>query len=353
MRTFHQVATLALAAVPLLFSGAFGVAQPRFPQAEASPAAVVTQTIGITKVTVDYHRPGVKGRQVWGKLVPFGEVWRAGANENTTISFADPVMIEGKPLAAGTYGLHMIPTEGDWTVIVSRNATSWGSYFYDKAEDVFRVPVKPRPADPQEWLSYEFTDLTDSSAVLLLRWEKLAIPVRVTLDTRSLILARAKNEYLRGMAGFTWQGFNQAAAYCLANNINLDEAMRWADQSTALNTNFSNLRVKAGLLEKAGRKQEADALREQSMKLATEAEINTLGYQYMNAGKMKEALETFKKNVKDHPDSWNVYDSLAEAYEKSGEKKLAMENYSQALKRVQDATNKKRITETLQKLGAK
>jgi tetratricopeptide (TPR) repeat protein len=353
MRSLHRIVTLGLAVAPILFSGAVGRAQPRFPQSEASPAAVVSQTIGITKVTVDYHRPGVKGRQVWGKLVPFGEVWRAGANENSTISFSDPVMIEGKALSAGRYGLHMIPTEGEWTVIVSRNATSWGSYFYDKGEDVFRVPVKPRTADLQEWLSYEFTDLTDSSAVLLLRWEKLAVPVRVTLDTRSLILAHAKNEYLRGMAGFTWQGFNQAAAFCLANNINLDEAMRWADQSIALNTNFSNLRVKAGLLEKAGRKQEADALREQSMKLATEAEINALGYQYMNAGKMKEALETFKKNVRDHPDSWNVYDSLAEAYEKSGEKKLAMENYSQALKRVQDEPNKKRITETLQKLGAK
>ncbi len=353
MRSLLHVATLTLAVAAILFSGAAGVAQPRFPQSEPSPAAVVSQTIGITKVTVDYHRPGVKGRPVWGKLVPFGEVWRAGANENTTISFSDPVMIEGKALPSGTYGLHMIPTEGEWTVIVSRNATSWGSYFYDKAEDVFRVPVKPRITDQQEWLSYEFTDLTDSSAVLLLRWEKLAIPVTVTVDTRSVILAHVKNEHLRGMAGFTWQGFNQAAAFCLANNINLDEAMRWADQSIAINPNFNNLRVKAGLLEKAGKKQEADALREQSMKFATEADINTLGYQYMNAGKMKEALEAFKKNVKDHPDSWNVYDSLAEAYEKSGEKKLAMENYSQALKRVQDAANKKRITETLAKLGAK
>jgi len=353
MHIAYRISAMALAVVPVLFTGSIGMAQPQLPQPDASPAAFVSQTVGITDVKVSYHRPGTKGRQIWGKLVPYGEVWRAGANENTTVSFGYPVRIEGKDLSAGTYGLHMIPTEGEWTVIFNQNATSWGSYFYDKAEDALRVTVKPRQAEHQEWLSYEFTDLTDSSAVLLLRWEKLAVPIRVTLDIRSLVLARAKNEYLRGPAGFTWQGFNQAAAYCLKNNINLEEAMRWADQSIAINANFNNLRVKAGLLEKAGKKPEADALREQSMKLATEADINMLGYQYMNSGKMKEALETFKKNAKDYPDSWNVYDSLAEAYEKSGDKKLAIENYSLALKRVQDEQNKKRITETLQKLGAK
>jgi hypothetical protein len=113
----------------------------------ASQRAEVMQRVGITDITINYHRPLINGRKVWGGLVPYGQVWRAGANENTTIEFTDPVTIEGKPLARGIYGLHMIPNENEWTVIFSKAATSWGSFTYDEKEDALRVNIKPQPAD--------------------------------------------------------------------------------------------------------------------------------------------------------------------------------------------------------------
>jgi tetratricopeptide (TPR) repeat protein len=162
-----------------------------------------------------------------------------------------------------------------------------------------------------------------------------------------------RTEYLRGMAGFGWQGPHQAAQFCLRNSLELDQGLAWADQSIAVQENFQNLQTKAGILEKMGKAQEAKALRERAMTLATEADVNLLGYQMMNAGKMDEALALFQKNVKDHPDSWNVYDSLAEGLEKKGDVKGAIANYEKALKRVTDEQNRKRIAETLARLRAK
>jgi hypothetical protein len=323
---------------------------PALPLPQPSPAAGVTQTIGITKISVDYHRPGAKNRKIWGDLVPFDQVWRAGANENTTISFSDSVKIEGHDLPPGTYGLHMIPTSSDWTIIFNKNATSWGSFFYNENEDVLRVKVTPVPAEHQEWLVYEFTDLTDNSCRVTLRWEKLKIAFKVEVNVPATVVAYIRKVHLRGLPGFFWQGFNDAAGYCARNNVNLNEALVWADRSININQNFSNLRTKSTILEKLGRHDEAKSLKEKSMLIATEADINQLGYQYLNDNKMKEAIETFKKNVKDYPKSWNVYDSLGEAYEKKGDKKLAIDCYTHALNMVTDDANKKRITQTLEKL---
>jgi len=330
---------------------AFG--QTQLPVPRASQKAVVSQTIGLTDVTITYHRPGVKNRKIWGDLVPYGEVWRAGANENTTISFNDPVKIESQALGEGTYGLHMIPTENEWTVIFSKNASSWGSFFYDEKEDALRVKVKAQPAEHQEWLSYQVDELTSSSGIVSLRWEKLNVPIKIDLDRHNIVLTHARDEYLRGPAGFSWQGWNQAANYCLQNNINLEEAVTWADKSISMSEQFANLQTKAGLLEKIGKTADARPLKDRSMKIANEADINNLGYQHLSANRTKEAIDLFKKNVKAYPDSWNVYDSLGEAYEKNGDMKLAVENYSQALKRVKDEQNKKRITQTLNRLQTK
>ncbi len=349
---YHRLGFAAPLAVMIL-AVIVADAQPQLPQPEASPAATVTQTVGITEITVSYHRPGVKGRDVWGGLVPYNEVWRAGANENTTISFSKAVTVGGKPLVAGTYGLHMIPTKGEWTVIFSKNSTSWGSYFYDETEDALRITTTPQPDAFREWLSYEFADLTDSSATLSLSWEKIRVPIAITTETRANVLAVARGEYLRGMAGFTWQGYNQAAQYALRNGGDLNEALKWADRSIGINQSFGNLRTKGLILVALGRSAEATPVFEKSMKIATEADINALGYAYMGQNKMKEAGEMFEKNVKDHPDSWNVYDSLAEFQQKSGDTKSAIQNYEKALKRVPDEGNRKRITDTLQKLGQK
>ena len=158
-----------IACVAVVAALSVGYAQENMPVPQPSPAATVKQTVGIAEIKIVYHRPGVKNRKIWGGLVPYGEIWRAGANENTIITFSHPVKVEGKDLPAGTYGLHMIPTEGSWTIVFSKNSTSWGAYFYKESEDAVRIPVKAAPAEYHEWLTYEFSDLTDSSAVFSLR----------------------------------------------------------------------------------------------------------------------------------------------------------------------------------------
>jgi tetratricopeptide (TPR) repeat protein len=350
----NSFAYLALSGCAALLSTSIALAQPQMPVPQPSPKASVSQTIGITEITIVYHRPSVRDRKVWGELVPFNEVWRAGANENTTVSFSDPVKVEGKDLPAGTYGLHMIPTADAWTIIFSKNSTSWGSFFYKEGEDALRVTVKPIPANMHEMLNYSFDEVMSTSAVINLRWEKLRVPIKIDVDTKGIVIAAARNAYLRGLAGFSWQGFYQAAAYCLQNDANLDEALTWIDKSVSLNENSTNLYIKAGLLDKLGKSADADAVRERMGKVAaSEADVNLLGYQYLGAGKKKEAIEIFKRNVTQHPDSWNVYDSLGEAYATNGDTKLAIENYTKALNMVKDEVNKKRISATLQKLSGK
>src|SRR5262249_20180752 len=155
--------TLCVAILTLASASAWAQRSRDLTGPDPSPAASVSQTIGLTEMKVSYHRPAVNDRKIWGTLVPYGEVWRAGANEDTTISFSTPVKFAGKPLKAGTYGLHMIPSSKDFTVIVSNMAGAWGSYGYNQKEDVFRVNVTPRPADMLERLQYTFDDPTDNS----------------------------------------------------------------------------------------------------------------------------------------------------------------------------------------------
>ncbi len=348
-----QPAIFAACTALLLLSSGLSWSQPELPAPMPSPKASLSQTIGISDVEVTYHRPGVKGRPIWGALVPYGEVWRAGANENTTVSLSTPAIIGEKTLAAGIYGLQTIPTKGEWTIIFSKNATSWGSYFYRESEDAVRIRVQPQQAQFQEWLEYSFSDLTDSTAILALSWEKMRIPIPLKFATRALVVANARDNYLRGSAGFTWQGFNQAALYCAQNDIELGQALEWADQSIKLNENFTNLWTKAAVCEKLGKSAEATPLRERALKLATETDINNLGYAYLNSNKIKDALELFEKNVKAHPDSWNVFDSLAEGLEKSGDTKSAISNYEKALTLVGDERNKARIQKTIADLKAK
>src|SRR5262249_24599455 len=161
---------------------------------DQSQGAEISQRIGITSVTIKYHRPLVKDRKVWGGLVPDGQVWRAGANINTTIAFSDPVTIEGQSLAAGTYGLHMIPNADEWTIIFSKNSTSWGSFTYNQAEDALRVNVKPRAAEMHNALTYDFAELQPESAVVVLEWEKVAVPFKVGVDVHSVVQASLKNQ---------------------------------------------------------------------------------------------------------------------------------------------------------------
>lgn len=340
----------SLILIPLLLVSVVAVAQVLGVTLPApSPAATISEDLGLTRIEVTYHRPGVNNRPIWGALVPYDAVWRAGANENTTVSFSTAVKVNGTDLAAGTYGLHMIPTKGDWTVIFSTQSHAWGSFSYDAAEDAARIMVKPETAPHQERLAYSFDDSTRDSAVLAMRWEKIRVPVVIKIDFARTVLANLETQ-LRGLPRFGWQGWNQAANFALTNDIEIEKALAFADQSLAVQRNFQNLRTKAAILDKQGNAAEANRLRAEGLTVATEADINQVGYQLIGQNDIDGAIKMFETNVKAHPESWNAYDSLAEAYATKGDKKKAITLYTKALNLTTIPAQKTRIAATIVQL---
>jgi tetratricopeptide (TPR) repeat protein len=202
-----------------------------------------------------------------------------------------------------------------------------------------------------EWLTYEFDDLAADHATLMLCWEKLAVPIKITVDTNAVVLNNARNVYLRGIPGFSPDGWNNAATYCLMNKVNLDEGLAWAKRSVAMGPSFKNLWTEGGLLEALGKKDEAKAAQDKALALAVEADLNAAGYQYLQSGRLDDALAMFRRNVEAHPESWNVYDSLAEACAAKGDKKTAMEMYGKALSMAPDDAQKTRIQKVMSDLG--
>jgi tetratricopeptide (TPR) repeat protein len=327
-------------------------AQESLTMPEASPAARVQQTVGLTEIAVSYHRPGVGGREIWGKLVPYGEVWRAGANENTTVSFSTDARVGGKPLRAGTYGLHIIPTAKDWTVIFSTATTSWGSYSYDPKEDALRLTVTPRALPAfEERLAYRFDDPTATKVTLTLAWEKLAIQIPIEVDTPKVVMASMRSQ-LRGPAQFSGQPWMQAAAYWVHNNGPLDEALRMVDRSIKLGATYGNLMTRAEILEKQGKAKEAKEARDKAQPLATERDLNLVGYRLIHDKKLDQAIAVFRDVVQRYPQSWNAQDSLGEALALKGDKAGAIAAYEKALALATDAEQKKRITQVLAQLNA-
>jgi tetratricopeptide (TPR) repeat protein len=326
-------------------------AQQNLKLPDASQHAVVMQQVGMCEIKIDYHRPGVKGRAVWGMLVPFDQVWRAGANENTTISFSKDVIVDGKKVYAGTYGLHMVPTENDWTIILNKDYRAWGSFFYKEENDLMRFKVKPQTADFQEWLMYSFDEVTPNSSIVSLRWEKLKVPFKIEIDLHKQMLDEMSVQ-LTGIPGFFWQGWNQAANYCYTNDVELEKGLEWADHSIGIVKNVTNTYTKAVILNALGKNDEASKLREEAFTNALEADVNTLGYQFLGGGKIDDAIEVFKKNTELFPQSWNVWDSLAEGYMNKGEKQLAIENYNKALNMAPEDQHV-RIKGALTQLGVK
>jgi tetratricopeptide (TPR) repeat protein len=342
---FLVLGALALGALPA------AAQTPPLALPDASPKASVRQRVGLTDIEIAYNRPAVNKRKIWGELVPWNEPWRAGANENTTITFSSPVTVGGKTLPAGTYGIHMIPTEKDWAVALSNVSSAWGSFSYDPKEDAVRFTVTPKPAEFEERLQYRFENPTVDSTTAVLSWEKLEVPIPIQVDTKAVVLASLKSQ-LRGLPRFFWQGWNQAAQWTVANDYELDQGLAWADRSIGVQRTFANLRTKAAILEKKGDAKAAQELRDQAMKIATEADVNAAGYQLIGQQKIDEAIALFRKNVKDHPDSWNTYDSLGEALALKGDKKAAIENYSKALSMTNDPEQKTRINGILTRLKA-
>jgi tetratricopeptide (TPR) repeat protein len=296
-----------------------------------SQRSVVTQRIGITDISVTYYSPAVKGRTIWGQLVPYNSVWRAGANWNTVISFTHDVTINGNTLAAGSYGLHMIPTENEWTIIFSKNYTAWGSFTYKESEDALRIKAKPVAIPFQEWLSYDFKEKAANHATLALSWEKLRVPFRIDVDVEKIVIGNFRTQ-INSQPGDTNADISlQGAQYCLNNNMNLEEALTWADKSIKIKPGFGNYMLKSDILNKLGRKDEAAGIEKKAMATGSKDDLNTYGYQLLSQKRYDDAIGIFKLNLKNNPDDWNMYDSLGECYSTSGDKKNAISYYNKAM----------------------
>ncbi len=238
----------ALVAATLL-ADASSAADLKLPR--PSQKAQVMQTVGLTDVTINYSRPGVKGRTIWGDLVPYDKVWRTGANEATVITFSTDVKVNGQPLPAGTYSFHTIPSKGDWTVIFNKKADQWGSYSYDEKEDALRVKVKAQPHEFTEWMEFSLPDIAVDKATVALDWEKLRVPFEIEVATIDHALANARAA-MAALAADDNQTAYRCAAFAFQNNVAPDEARQWIDKSISIKETWLNLRLKADMLAKAG-----------------------------------------------------------------------------------------------------
>lgn len=352
---------LPLAIIVGLFAVTISNAQITTPRTP-SPAAEVKQTLGISTITINYSRPAVRGREIWGALVPYGynnlgfgtataAPWRAGANENTTITFSDDAKVEGKSIPAGTYALFIgVHEDGKADIIFSKNSTSWGSFFYDQKEDQLRVQVQSEEHAMTERLTYNFVDLTKNSATVALDWEKKRFPFKVEYDVDAIVLNNARNQ-LRNATGFSFQGPLSAANYCAQNQINQEEGIKWADQAIAANPNFGGYFAKARLLEQLGKNDEAITNYDKAVELANKPQLNFMGYQMMGKNKNEKALEYFKLNVKRNPKDANVHDSLGECYKNMGNSKAAIKELKTSLSLNPAAGVKANSIKNLKELG--
>ena len=357
----------------LLLTGMF-ISHHAFPQIPLTVApsggnkkTSVTERIGLTDVTIRYDRPAVKGREgkIWGQLVHAGFIdqgfgssksapWRAGANENTTFEFTTPVKIEGQNLAPGKYGFFVAYDPDECTLIFSKNSTSWGSYFYNDKEDALRIKVKPSVLDKSvEWLKYEFMNETENSATIALQWEKLMIAFKVEVDYINAQLESFRKE-LRTEKGFIWESWNQAAAWCLQNNVNLDQALVWADTATSQtfggDRSFIAWTTKAQILQKLNRPVDADSIMKKTTSFASMNDIHYYGRQLLQQKRNKEALEIFKSNFQKYPNQFTTLMGLTRGYSANGDYKNALKYAKLALPMAPDDNNKNNVNAMIEKL---
>ena len=349
-----------------------GAAFAQFPGLTLPPSgnnqkATVVQYIGPVRVSIEYSSPAVHGPdgkdrrgQIWGKLVPYGlstsgfgngkpDPWRAGANENTVFAVSHDVTIEGKTLPAGRYGLHMIPGEDEWTLIFSKNASAWGSFFYDDADDALRVTVKPHKHEYREWLSYEFPTRKPDEATAELQWEELAVGWNIKVNNVDDIYMARLHQELASVPGFMYQGYDAAAQYTLQSGKHLEDGLKWADQAISQpfigQKNFTTLNVKAQILAKMGREEESAKLMDEAIHIpaTTALEIHGYGRQLLAEKKTEEALKVFQFNAQRNGDAWPVHVGLMRGYAANGDLQKALEHARKALPQAPDDLNKKNL----------
>jgi tetratricopeptide (TPR) repeat protein len=335
-----------------------------------SKRAMVAEQIGLTQVSISYHRPALNGREgkIWGGLVHKGFVdqgfgnrkpapWRAGANETTVITFDNDVKVEGQPLAKGKYGFFVAYDSLESTIIFSKITASWGSFYYDDKEDVLRVKVKPQPLDKAvQVLKYEFTNPTPNSTVVALQWEKLSIPFKIEVD-----LLKQQYDALvvesQNARGFSAQGLNIAANWALQNNYQLEKGLEWATAATAPNfpgdpTYFPAYATKAGILNKMGKSAEANAVIKSSLPFGTPAQLQQFGRQLLTAKQTKTALEVFEFNYNKNPNNFIALTGMVRGLSANAEYNKALEFAEKALPLAPNDPNKQAVQAMIDKLKA-
>lgn len=343
------------------------LAQMDIPSAGGNPKATITEEVGITSITLSYSRPDVGGREgkIWGQLVPYGfsttnfvtnknnSPWRAGANENTTITFEHDVKIEGKDLKAGKYGMHMALSADNVTVIFSNQTDAWGSFYYDEKQDALRVNVKPVALDKNvEWLKYEFVEHKEKYCVVAMQWEKLSIPFKIEVDVDNIVLARLR-EQVTGQKGFNSTNMLQASQYCFNKNINLEEALGWAQRAVGGfqgQRSYVSMRNLATGYEKLNRIPQADSVMTEALALATSAQYIAYGRTLITQKRPDKALEVLLAARKQYGDIYATNNALAFAYSANGNFKKALEHANRSLAQAPNEQAKTTINTNITKL---
>jgi hypothetical protein len=365
----YSMNKIMIACVALLLWNQASIAQLTTLPDGGNKKAKVGERVGLTDITIEYSRPGVKGREgkIWGQLVPFGynylgfgtsqaAPWRAGANECTTMEFSTEVSIDGKILPAGKYGFFIATGKEESTLIFSKNSTAWGSFFYNPLEDVLRVPCRQQVMEKSvEFLQYVFINQSESGATIALQWEKWMFPFKVETAVKKNQIAFFRKE-LQGEKGFDWQPFVQAANWCADNNTNLEEALQWADNAMTEKyigqTNFKTLSTKSRILNLLGKNSEADAIMKEAVPLGSMAEVHRYALQLLTAKRTREAAAYFKSNYKKYPNVFATNMGMVRALSTEGKYKEALSYANAALLQAPDAANKLMVDEMIVKLKA-
>jgi hypothetical protein len=322
----------------------------------------LSQWIGLVEANVTYNSPNVtnprsgedRTGKIWGELVPYGYhfvtfanqmiPWRAGAQTNTVFTISHDVKIEGQDLPAGKYGLFMLAGKEEWTIIFSKNYNSWGALYYDQKEDALRVTVKPTKTHFTEWLTYDFIERKSDHAVMALKWEYLSVPVKIEVPNVNQLYVDKLRSDLRNGAGFSDSNWTEAINFCVTNNINLEEALKWSDYAINRqwfgNKNFGTYSAKANVLEKLGRNEEAKILRTKALKTANAREISSEGRRLLSKNKNKEALKLYSFNAKKFPEEiFMIHVDFAKVYTALGNKKKAIKHWELAFEKASNRTD--------------
>jgi tetratricopeptide (TPR) repeat protein len=342
----------------------------RLPDGGTNLVSSAGRRVGVTDIEIYWVAPGVKGREgkIWGTdIAPYGftvlgygsivqSPWRAGANENTTMSFSTDVMINGKPLAAGQYGFFIAIYPDSSVLIFNKNTKGWGSYFYNSSLDVLRVSTiqQKDQKEIKERLEYTFSKHTDRSVEVALEWERWRIPFTITVDLKNTTLASIRSQ-MSGAMGFDPPSLEAAANWCLQNEVNYDEALNWInaaiDPSLGGVQTFRALSTKAGLLEKTNKKTEADKVMQTALNNATAIEMHGYGRQLLAQKKTAEAMDVFQKNYAKYKGAWPTNAGMMRGYSATGDLKKALEHAKLALAQAPDEQNRRALEQAVKALS--